>query len=144
MNFRNLKKEILNVIRSGDLDKLDSFPKKKTVSFLIGFLSYPDEQIKKRAIKALGILVPKIADEDMESARIIMRKFMWNLNDESGGIGWGIPEAMAEIIKNHKGLRREYEHILRSYARGGGNYLDFPPLEKEVKKAIRSLVEGID
>ena len=139
MNFRNLKKENFDIIRSGDLEKLFSFPKKKAVSFLIGLLSYPDEQIKKRTIKALGMLVPRIADEDMESARIIMRKFMWNLNDESGGIGWGIPEAMAEIMKNHKGLRKEYEHILKSYARGGGNYLDFPPLEEEVKKAIRSL-----
>ena len=139
MSFRRLKKEVFEIISTGDLERLSLLPKKKAVSFLIGFLSYPDEQIKKMAIKALGLLVPKVADEDIESARIIMRKLMWNLNDESGGIGWGIPEAMAEIMKNHKTLRKEYEHILKSYARGGGNYLDFPPLEKEVRRAVESL-----
>lgn len=138
MKFRTLKKKIFEILNSKeDLNKLIHFPKKKVVSHLIAFLSYPDEQIKKRAISALGTLVPRIADEDMESARIIMRKLMWNLNDESGGIGWGIPEAMAKIMLNHRDLLNEYEHILRSYAKGGGNYLDYEPLEKEVDQAIK-------
>ena len=29
---------------------------------------------------------------------------MWTLNDESGGIGWGSPEVMGEILAAHKGL----------------------------------------
>ncbi len=140
MRFRSLKRQIFELLKSGEkLDKLVCFPRKKTAGHLIAFLSYPDERIKKRAISALGILVPAIADEDMESARIIMRKLMWNLNDESGGIGWGIPEAMAQIILNHKGLFEEYAHILRSYAKGGGNYLDYEPLQKEVKYALNTI-----
>ena len=140
MGFRSLKKEIFDLLRSDEkLVRLTSFPKKRTVGHLIGLLSYPDERIKRRAISALGILVPEIADEDMESARVIMRKLMWNLNDESGGIGWGIPEAMAEIMLNHAGLRREYLHILKSYGKGGGNYLDYKPLEEEVEQAIKMI-----
>jgi len=88
--------------------------------------------------------VPKIADEDMESARIIIRKLMWSLNDESGGIGWGVPEAMANIMLNHKDLFKEYGHILRSYAKGGGNYLDYEPLEKEVERAINMITNGLE
>jgi hypothetical protein len=75
----------------------------------------------------------------MEHARIIMRRLMWTLNDESGGIGWGVPEAMAEIMINHKGLFKEYAHILMSYAEGGGNYLDHEPLKRGVIKAIERL-----
>ena len=103
MSFKSLKEDIFKILKYNyDLKRLLSFPKRKVVGYLIAFLSHPDQKIKERAIISLGIIVPKIADEDMESARIIMRRLMWTLNDESGGIGWGVPEAMAEIIINHK------------------------------------------
>ncbi|NIR18057.1 MAG: HEAT repeat domain-containing protein, partial [Desulfobacterales bacterium] len=76
-----------------------------------------DQDVRWSAVKAMGRVVAKMADEDMESARVIMRRLMWNLNDESGGIGWGSPEAMAEILTCHDGLAKEYAHILISYAR---------------------------
>ena len=50
-------------------------------------------------------VVSRLADSDMEAARVIMRRLMWNLNDESGGIGWGSPEAMGEILAAMVGLR---------------------------------------
>jgi len=40
-----------------------------------------------------------------------MRRLMWNLNDESGGIGWGNPEAMGEILACHEALANEYAPI---------------------------------
>jgi hypothetical protein len=46
----------------------------------------------------MGEVMAHLADKDMESARVIMRRLMWSLNDESGGIGWGAPEAMGEIV----------------------------------------------
>jgi len=145
MSFKSLKKKILNILKSDqDLKKLLSYPKKSVATHLTSFLSYPDEDIKKRAISALAIVVSELADEDMEKAREVMRQFMWNLNDESGGIGWGIPQAMAEIMKRHEGLRREYLHILRSYGKGGGNYLDYKPLEKEVEDAIKQVKEFLN
>jgi hypothetical protein len=78
----------------------------------------------------MGTVVAKMADEDMESARVIMRRLMWNLNDESGGIGWGSPEAIAEILTCHDGLAKEYAHILISYAREDGNYLEHEVLQR--------------
>jgi len=39
---------------------------------------------------------------------------MWSLNDESGGIGWGAPEAMGAIMARHTGLADEYANICGS------------------------------
>jgi hypothetical protein len=72
----------------------------------------------------------------MEAARVMIRRLMWNLNDESGGIGWGSPEAMGEILARHHGLAREYAHILISYIREDGNYLENEVLQAGVLWAI--------
>jgi hypothetical protein len=59
------------------------------------------------------------------------------LNDESGGIGWGAPEALAEIMCHSTQLRKEYLHMLFSYMREDGeelhqdgNYLELPMLQR--------------
>jgi hypothetical protein len=82
-----------------------------------------------------------MADEDMESARVVVRRLMWNLNDESGGIGWGSPEAMAEILTCHDGLAKEYAHILISYTREDGNYLEHKALQRGLIWGIGRLAQ---
>ena len=60
----------------------------------------------------------------------MMRRFMWQLNDECGGIGWGIPEVMGEVMARNEGLAMEFAPILVSYIRKDGNYLEFEPLQR--------------
>jgi hypothetical protein len=57
---------------------------------------------------------------------------MWNLNDESGGIGWGSPEAMGEIVARSDRLAAEFAGILVSYADPEGNYLEHEVLQRGV------------
>jgi len=64
---------------------------------------------------------------------------MWSLNDESGGIGWGAPEAMAEIMSLHEQLAIEYSSILISYANPDGNYIEHIELQKEVLRGLARL-----
>ena len=85
----------------------------------------------------MGETVARLADVDMEAARIVMRRFLWSLNDESGGIGWGAPESLAEIMCRHAGLAEEYVHMLISYMRDDGeeicqdgNYIEHPLLQR--------------
>jgi hypothetical protein len=59
-----------------------------------------------------------------------MRRFMWSLNDESGGIGWGAPEAMGEIMAVNDRLAEEYGHMLVAYMREDGFYLELPQLQQ--------------
>ena len=131
---RILKQKVLDLLGTGDFDfameALYKMPPRQDINSLFSFLYSTDEQIRWRAVTAMGAAVAILADEEMEPARIIMRRFMWNLNDESGGIGWGSPEAMGEILACHEPLAKEYAPILISYARKDGNYLELEMLQR--------------
>ncbi len=98
-----------------------------------------NQLLRWRAITATGSIVSRMADENMESARIVMRRLMWTLNDESGGIGWGSPEAMGEIMARHKRLADEYNRILVSYIMEDGNYLELEMLQRGALWAVARL-----
>lgn len=137
---RHLKREVLALLQSDDLDKalekLRRLPARRVINPLFSFLLSSDEQIKWRAVTAFGAVLANLASQDPESARVVMRRLMWSLNDESGGIGWGAPEAMGEIIASHEGLAREYAPVLISYIWEQGNYLEYEMLQQGALWAI--------
>ena len=65
-------------------------------------------QTRWRAAEALGVVVAEMAQGDAESAREIMRRLLWSLNEDSGSMGWGAPEAIAEILRQSPYLREEF------------------------------------
>lgn len=136
MTHRKLKKEALELLRSDDLqsalETLCAFPARQIVNPLFGLLYHGEPLIRWRAITAMGAVVSQLARREIESARIIMRRFMWNLNDESGGIGWGSPESMGEIMARHRQLADEFGCLLVSYTNPDGNYLEHPVLQQGV------------
>jgi hypothetical protein len=136
MTHRELKKQALALLRSDDfglaVKTLVQLPPRRIVNPLFGLLYHGEPIIRWRAVSAMGAVVSRLADENMESARIIMRRFMWNLNDESGGIGWGSPESLGEIMARHDRLAREFGCILISYADPEGNFLEHPTLQQGV------------
>lgn len=132
--FFGLRKKVLALLRARDfgerLAEWKELPARQVVNPLISFLCSTDETVKWRAVTALGVVVAALADADLEAARNIMRRLMWSLNDESGGIGWGAPEAMGEIMARSTRLAEEYVGILLSYVREDGNLLENDPLER--------------
>ncbi len=142
---RNLKRKVLDLLRAEDisqgLEEIGSLPGRQVINPLFSFLCSTDPQVKWRAVKAIGEVVKNIAEEDMESARVVMRRMMWNLNDESGGIGWGLPEAMGEVMAQHQGLAVEYVMILKSYIREDGNFLEHEPLQRGVLWGLGRLAQ---
>lgn len=80
----------------------------------------------------MGSAVSGLAEKDMESARNIIRRLMWNLNDESGGIGWGSVEAMGDILAKNRALALEYWPVLLSYAREDGNFQEHELMQRGV------------
>lgn len=131
---RALKRKVLELLRSDGFDQalseLGLLSARQVINPLISFLLSKDEEIKWRAVSALGHVVAGLAREDMESARVVMRRLMWMLNDESGGIGWGAPEAMGEIAASHDGLAKEFAPVLISYIWEDGNFLEYEPLQR--------------
>ena len=84
-----------------------------------------------RAAAALGACVASIAQEAPEEARVVMRRFMWHMNEESGNLGWGVPESMAETLARSEPLAREFSRVLLSYIRDTGredNFVEYAPL----------------
>ena len=141
--MKKFKVEVLELLELNDFENniqiIHKYDKRKLVNALFSFLCSTDKKIKKNAVTAMGEVVSKIAESDMEFARIIMRRLMLNLNDESGGIGWGAPEAMGEIMARSEKLAEEYHKILISYTLGGGNELDFEELQKDVIAGLKRL-----
>ncbi len=141
--LRKLKKKILKLLNNNDFEKsivkILELPARQVVNPLFSFLYNADELLKWKAVTAMGAVVSDLADSDMESARIVMRRLIWNLNDESGGIGWGSPEAMGEIMACHEKLAEEYSSILISYIREGGTFIENEELQKGVLWGIGRL-----
>jgi len=136
MGNRHLKKKFLALLRNEEFEKsleeICLIPIRRVVNPLFSFFYHKDELVKWRAVTAMGVVVARLAHEDIESARIVMRRLMWNLNDESGGIGWGSPEAMGEIMARHDRLAKEYACILVSYINEAGNFLEHEMLQRGV------------
>jgi len=153
MSRRAVKQELLTILQQADFEGvvrfLESHPPQLFVNPLFSALCNPLEQVRWHAVCGFGRIVPSLADKDPESARIVMRRFLWSLNDESGGIGWGAPEAMAEIMFHCTLLRREYLHMLVSYmCEDGeenfqdGNFLELPLLQRGLLWGIGRLCQG--
>lgn len=133
---RELKKKILGLLEDQEfeksLEKICLLPARKAVNPLFSFLHHTNELIRWRAVAAMGAVVSNLADQDIESARVVMRRLMWNLNDESGGIGWGSPEAMGEIMARNDRLADEYSYLLISYVNEDCNFIEHHILQRGV------------
>ena len=127
-------RELSKLLSKGSLPSVlqyvHAYPPKKLISPLIKNFYRPEGLDRWLAIRAFGKVVSALADEDMEDARVVIRRLMWSLNDESGGIGWGAPEAMAEAMVQNETLAREYARILLSYVWEDGNFLEHLPLRR--------------
>jgi hypothetical protein len=139
---QKLRQHLQNEPFAKELDEICRLPLKQTISPLISFLCSTNERIKWRAVSALGKVVSDLATSDLESARVVMRRFIWNLNDESGGIGWGCPESMAEAMVQNEKLADEYGCILISYIQPEGNYLEHEILQRGVLWGVGRLAHA--
>ncbi len=143
MALRQLKREVHRLFQTKDLatalKAVAAMPARQVVNPLFGLLYHGDPRVRWYAVAAMGEVVAALADRDMESARVVVRRLMWNLNDESGGIGWGSPESMGEIMARHDGLAREYASILVSYLDPDGNYLEHEDLQVGLLWAVGRL-----
>ncbi|MDE5878948.1 MAG: HEAT repeat domain-containing protein [Desulfovibrio sp.] len=97
-----------------------------------------------RAAAALGATVARLAETEPEAARNVIRRFMWHMNEDSGNIGWGIPDAFAECLAASEPLAESYHRILISYIMDLGhadNYCDNDILRRSCYWAVGRLGE---
>jgi HEAT repeat protein len=134
MGIRALKKDIRHLLLADDFEStlpaFDQMAERQAVNPLISFFYDTNITIRWHAITAFGRIVSNLADKDMEAARVMMRRLLWNLNDESGGIGWGSPEAMGETMALHSPLADQYSHLLVAFVNPQGNFLEHEVLQR--------------
>ncbi len=143
---RAIKNEVLTLLRKKSFEEaiagIRGFAPKRVIGPLFSHF-YGNDLVFWRAVSAMGIVVAGMADDgDVESARIILRRMMWQLNDESGGIGWGCPEAMGDITARNERLAEEFHQILTSYAMADGNFLEHPVLQRGLLWGIGRLAHA--
>jgi hypothetical protein len=146
MGFRELKNQIEKLLGEDDLPSvlasLRAIPGRQAVNPLFSLLYSGQAMLRWRAVTAMGVVVGQMADANMESARVVLRRLMWNLNDESGGIGWGSPEAMGEIAAVHAGVAKEFANIIVSYINPAGNFLEHETLQRGSLWAVGRLAHA--
>lgn len=132
-NWRDYFTNVLNQVDKGIIPSLfhQLYNKKQT--------------IKWRAVSAFGLYCLHKKDEDPEKLQNIMRRCTWMLTEESGGIAWGVPEVMGEMMANNQRLAKDHHNILFSYIfdnpTGSDNYLEHEPLRFGVIWAVSRLSE---
>jgi len=145
LSRRFLKREVTAKIKELSLEDflshIERYPEQALIHSIMACFCSNDPQVKWHAITAFGQVMKRLAEQDMEKARVVMRRCMWMLNDESGGIGWGIPEAFAEALYQHSGLASEYTHVLVSFMREDGFFLELELLQQGLIWGIGRLAE---
>ena len=84
-----------------------------------------DERLRWSAIEAVAKLMELWWKSGrQEKVRQYIRTLFWSMNDESGGIGWSSPQAVAEIIATIPEILDPYGSMMIAHS------IDEPPLIK--------------
>jgi hypothetical protein len=100
MTQLEMKKFIYQALEVNDLDAVIRLAQsdRKTLSLLIRMAYDKETLVGWRAIKAVGRIAKVLVKTEHEFLRNAIRKLLWSLSDESGGIGWAAPELLGEIV----------------------------------------------
>lgn len=147
---RRLKEHVRRILAEGDWEQgfnhliTRVVRPQKTISPLFAALYSTSPPIRWHAVSCFGIATAELARQGTEYVRVVLRRCTWSLNDESGGIGWGAPEAMAEILARNPGLAEEYASILVSFVlerEQACNFLEYSPLREGAYWGIARLTQ---
>lgn len=111
MSIKTIVRELL---AQGEFDTIAELAaeKRRVLAVLVSLTFDSDPQIGWRAIEALGISSRRVAENDHEYVREHLRRLYWLVSEESGGICWHAPEAMAEIVRQKPSLFADYIPIV--------------------------------
>jgi HEAT repeat protein len=111
-----LKSTLRGLLLNRELEQIaDLAPTRKRVLPSLVALTYDSEPIVAwRAVEAVGIAASRIAQHDPDFVREQLRRLLWLISEESGGVCWHAPQAMAEIVRLEPQLYADYIPIVAS------------------------------
>ncbi len=116
---RQRKATLRKMLEARDHEALAAWGRneRQAVRTVFSALFDPDDLLRWRAIEGLGLLAGQESQRDLERVREWLRRLLWNMNDESGGLMWHGAEAIGEILMNVNQLIPEFVMILHSFHR---------------------------
>lgn len=102
-SIRSIKSNVKGLLERYDLKNIVelAIDNPRIVSALISMSYDKGSLLTWRAIEAMGPVVAEISKNSPEQAGEIIRRLLWSITEESGGIGWAAIEMLAEIVVNH-------------------------------------------
>lgn len=98
---RITKKDFISLVENRDFEEIKkvSIQNKNSLGWLISLCYDKESLISWKAIEAMGYAAEAFIEiKDTETLRNTIRKLLWSMSDESGGIGWRAAELIGEII----------------------------------------------
>lgn len=131
MSIQARKAEVREFLLIRDLEAVTDWAENVRNPLRILFsLSYDsDELVRWRSIEAIGKVAGWQAENGLERIRDFVRRLLWQMNDESGGLAWHSPELIGEILVNVPPLAGEFAPLLLSF-------LKEEPFEKGAHHAV--------
>jgi len=96
-----MKRDLRELLVQNQLDEIaDMAEGRRRVLGVLRSLTFDrDRLVGWRAVEAMGVVADRLADQDPDAVREELRSLFWLLSEESGGVCWHAPEAMAEIVR---------------------------------------------
>jgi hypothetical protein len=105
---KSVIKELLHSMSYNKIAELAEADK-SVIRHLISLAYDKDDVITWRAIEAMGYVSKRLSTKKIDVVRDTIRRLLWSMGEESGGIGWSSPEMLGEIIR---GNPDEYADII--------------------------------
>ncbi|MFG1690866.1 DVU0298 family protein [Gemmatimonadota bacterium] len=117
MAFKPLKKTVRDLLEQGEIDRVAEMAvsKRRVLGSLVSLSFDSDPEIAWRAIEASGASARLIVRKDPNTINEHLRRILWLVTEESGGICWHAPELMAEILAQLPGQFTDYVPIAASF-----------------------------
>jgi hypothetical protein len=107
-------RELRHLLSRGDGEQVAALAvgTKRVLGSLTALTYDPDALVAWRAVEGMGLAAARIAEGDADYVREHLRRLYWLLSEESGGVCWRAPEAMAEIVRRRPDLFADYIPIV--------------------------------
>jgi hypothetical protein len=135
--LRLRKAAAIELLQKRDLDQLREWGRADSQSLrvLASLLFETDPLIRWRTIEALGYVGADTVKSNPDAVHRLLQRLLWLMNDESGGLCWHAPEAIAEILNRAPRLMPEFGEILLSF-------LNEEPFEVGVRLGVARLASS--
>lgn len=105
-----MKQRLRELLDQGRIDEIADLAegRRRVLIFLRALTFDRDPLIAWRAVEAMGVAADRVADQDPDLVLEQLRGLYWLVSEESGGICWHAPQAMAELVRQRPKRFSEY------------------------------------